>query len=71
MRTTIATVIVLLTLGACADDPNRPSRMRSDDDYMTGSNLPRRQTDATTLSRERVEDLQRVRPGMKGPGAGG
>ena len=71
MKKTIAALIVLLTLGACADDPNRPSRMRSDDDYMTGSNLPRRSTDAATMPREQVEDLQRVRPGMKAPGAGG
>jgi len=68
MKKTIAALIVLFALGACADDPNRPNRMRSDDEYMTGSNLPRRQTDATTIRREQVEDLQRARPGMKGSG---
>jgi hypothetical protein len=71
MKKTIAALIVLFALGACADDPNRPSRLKSDDDYMTGSNLPRRQTDATTIRREQIEDMQQVRPGVRPPGGGG
>jgi len=71
MKKTIAALIVLFALGACADDPNRPNRMRSDDEYMTGSNLPRRPTDATIIRGEQIEEMQRVRPGMKPAGAGG
>lgn len=62
--------ILLLCLAACAPiDPNQASRVKGDDDYVTGSNLPRRdRSEVQVMSKEQMEDLQRARPGPMPPG---
>jgi hypothetical protein len=68
-----ALLILALSLAACAPiDPNQPSRVKGDDDYVTGSNLPRRAgpSDASVMTKEQMEDLMRSRPGPMPAGGG-
>ena len=64
----------VLALAACADPSAPPTRVYDDDDYVTGSNLPRRGStmppEAQTVSREAVEDWQRMRAPGKPMGTG-
>ena len=71
MRKLCLAVILVCSLAACSD--TGPARRYNDDDYVTGSNLPRRgsmPSEAQTVSKETVDDWQRVRPGQKAPGMG-
>jgi len=58
-------------LGACAgaEDPNRVARPWNDSDYVTGSNLPRRDrsmpSDVETVSKPTLEQWQLPKPGNK------
>ena len=72
MRTAMLAALVLTSLTACTTDPGYAPQIRDDNDYVTGSNLPRRShsSDANVMSKEQVEDLMRSRPGPKGPGSG-
>jgi hypothetical protein len=64
-------LLLNLLLAACAE-PGPTSRRHSEDDYVTGSNLPRRGStpEAETVSRDRVEDWQRSRTGQVPAGMG-
>ena len=70
-----AAVIILSSLGACASADNKGAKpqIRDDNEYVTGSNLPRHKTslptEATTLSDQAAEELRRIRPGPAPPGA--
>jgi hypothetical protein len=73
---TILSVVIFFSLAACAsvDEHDSTPRVKDDNDYVTGSHLPRRKgsapSEAQTLSTQQVEDLQRVRPGPMPTGAG-
>jgi hypothetical protein len=60
----LAAALATLTLAACATDPNAPVVQRerpSDDQYVTGSNIPKKKGqagDARSISRE---ELDRIR----------
>lgn len=60
----LAAALATLTLAACATDPNAPATVRerpSDDQYVTGSNIPKKKGqagDARSVSRE---ELDRIR----------
>jgi hypothetical protein len=75
MKGEILIVAVLCSLPGCAsieDKDGRP-QVRNDNDFVTGSHLPRRRADTrdvTIMSKEQLEDLQRSRPGPIAPGAG-
>jgi hypothetical protein len=60
-------LLLILSLGACAEVGERPARPMSDD-YQTGTNLPRRNSEATSLTREQIDEMQRSRPAPMGPG---
>jgi hypothetical protein len=66
-------VIFVSSLGACAANPG-PAGRYDDNDYVTGSNLPRRggtmPTEAQGVSKDTLDDWQRVRPAPRGPGGG-
>jgi hypothetical protein len=68
MKNAIFAIPVACLLSACAaaGDPSQPPRVWNDNDYVTGSNLPRRDrskpTDAQTMSRQQIEELQLPRP---------
>ena len=66
MRTFLAAMLLML-LGACAEAGDRPARSMSDD-YQTGTNLPRRKPEATSITREQIDDMQRARPAPMGAG---
>lgn len=58
-------------LAACAD--SGPARRYDDNDYVTGSNLPRRGSmpgEVQSVDKNTVDDWQRARPGARGPGGG-
>jgi hypothetical protein len=65
-------VIFVCSLAACAPSPG--TGRYDDNDYVTGSNLPRRggslPTEAQGVSKDTLDDWQRVRPGTRGPGGG-
>lgn len=66
-------MVLLVCATACAPiDPNQPGRVKGDDDYVTGSNLPRRSIppEVGVMSTEQTQELMRARPGPKGAGAG-
>jgi hypothetical protein len=74
LKRAILGVIVLCSLAACASvDKDWKPLVRDDSEYVTGSNLPRRKTslpsEATTLSDQAVEEMQRIRPALPAPGA--
>jgi hypothetical protein len=72
MKKLLLSAIVLSSLAACAE-PGPSSNRHNEDDYVTGSNLPRRGSmppEARTVSKETIEDWQRARPGAKAPGMG-
>jgi len=74
--TILSMMIVLSSLVACAsaDDKDGKPRLRDDNEYVTGSNLPRRKTsmpgETSTLSDQAVEEMQRIRPGPAPMGSG-
>jgi hypothetical protein len=71
MKILILSVVVVSSLAACAE-PGPTSNRHNEDDYVTGSNLPRRGSmppEAQTVSKETIEDLQRTRAGPM-PGIG-
>jgi len=71
-----AAVIILSSLGACASADNKGAKpqIRDDNEYVTGSNLPRRKTslptEASAVSEQAAEELRRVRPGPIPMGTG-
>jgi hypothetical protein len=71
MKTLLLAAILVSSLAGCAE-PGQTSNRHNDDDYVTGSNLPRRGStppEAQTVSKETIEDWQRGRAGPKGPGS--
>jgi hypothetical protein len=76
MKGEILIVAVLCSLPGCAsiEDKDWKPQVRNDDDFVTGSHLPRRKADAprevTIMSKEQLEDLQRPRPGPIPTGSG-
>jgi len=65
MRNAMLAALVLTSLTACTTDPGYAPQIKDDNDYVTGSNLPRRSrsSDVSVMSKEQVEDLMRSRPG--------
>jgi len=69
VKTILSGTIIVSSLVACAgaDNEDGKPRLRDDNEYVTGSNLPRRKTsmpsEASTLSDQAVEEMQRTRPG--------
>ena len=61
-------VVMGCLLAACAstDSSNQPPRVWNDNDYVTGSNLPRRDrtkpSEAQTMSKQQIDELQLPRP---------
>jgi hypothetical protein len=77
MKNVIFTVPIVCLLAACAgtDGPNQPRpRVWNDSDYVTGSNLPRRDksmpADAQTISKQQIEEWQLPKPGPMPSGGG-
>jgi len=76
MRKTILSVTILSSLVACASADNKDAKpqIRDDNEYVTGSNLPRRKTslptEASTVSEQAAEELRRIRPGPIPMGSG-
>ena len=71
MKKLALALVVGTLLAACAD--SGPARRYDDNDYVTGSNLPRRgsmPTEVQSVGKDTVDDWQRVRPGARGPGGG-
>ena len=72
----VAAVIILSSLVACASVDNKDAKpqIRDDNEYVTGSNLPRRKTslpsEASTMSDQAAEEMRRVRPGPIPMGSG-
>ena len=69
MRNAFFAVVILCPLAACTSPDSGAARVRSSDDYVTGSNLPRRSSEVQVMSKEQAEDLQR-RPGPVPTGMG-
>ncbi|HEX9434165.1 MAG TPA: hypothetical protein VF936_15430 [Burkholderiales bacterium] len=60
-----AMLVVFISLTACTSvEPGAP-QIKDDNDYVTGSNLPRRSrsSDVRVLTKDQVDDLMRSRPG--------
>ncbi len=76
VKTILSGMIILSSLVACASVDNKDGKpqFRDDKQYVTGSNLPRRTTsmpsEASTLSDQAVEEMQRIRPGPIPMGSG-
>jgi len=76
VKTILSGMIILSSLVACAgaDNEDGKPRLRDDNEYVTGSNLPRHKTsmpsEASTLSDQAVEEMQRIRPGPIPMGSG-
>lgn len=65
--------IVLVLLAGCALDPIPEDKIKTNREYQTGSNLPRkepRSTDVTTLSKEQAEEALRRNAPSPGPRGG-
>jgi hypothetical protein len=65
-------LLLNLLLAACAE-PGPASHRYDENDYVTGSNLPRRGSpppEVRTVSKEAVDDWQRTRPGQMPTGMG-
>ena len=72
MKNLILTAIAISSLAACAD-PGTTTTRYNENEYVTGSNLPRRGSmppEARTVSKETIEDWQRTRPGQMPTGMG-
>jgi hypothetical protein len=76
LKSAIVAVIILSSLAACASVDNKDGKrqLRDDNEYVTGSNLPRRKTslpsEASTMSDQAAEEMRRVRPGPIPMGTG-
>ena len=74
MKTLLIGLTIIASLVACAsiDPPDTKARAWDDNDYVTGSNLPRRKTsfpgEANSMSREDAEEMMRSRPAPIMPG---
>ena len=72
----VAAVIIVSSLAACGSVNNKDGKpqLRDDKEYVTGSNLPRRNTsmprEASTMSDQAAEEMRRVRPGPIPMGSG-
>jgi len=72
MKRLVLSAIVVSSLAACAE-AGQTSFRHNEDDYVTGSNLPRHSSmppEAQTVSKETIDDLQRTRPGPMPAGMG-
>jgi hypothetical protein len=67
MRNAVLVGFVLTSLAACTSvDPNAPSQVRNDNEYTTGSNIPRRSHSGNVqvMTKEQAEELMRAKTGM-------
>ena len=76
LKPAIVAVIICCSLAACAsiDNTDAKPQLKDDNEYVTGSNLPRRKTslptEASTVSEQAAEELRRIRPGPIPMGSG-
>ena len=66
MKNAVLAGFVLTSLAACTSaDPGAPSQVRNDNEYTTGSNIPRRShsSNVQVMTKEQAEELLRARSG--------